>query len=156
MKKAHRIGVVMLLLGLSALAVRSGETDAKLPIWKADEEFSRVTGEKGLVGFLSFIAEDFQTVRANSPLTGKKEFGEGWSKLLSDPAAKISWKPLLAQVSKSDDLGYTVGAYEVTRKDEKGARPAGSGKYVTIWRKQKGGSWKVVLDTGVQDTAPKP
>lgn len=145
-----------MLLGLSGFAVRSGEQDAKQAIWKADEEFSRVTGEKRLAGFLSFIAEDFQTVRPNSPLVGKKEFGEGWSKLLNDPAAKIAWKPLLALVSKSGDLGYTVGSYEITRQDDKGTRAAGSGKYVTIWRKQKDGSWKVVLDTGVQDAPPKP
>jgi ketosteroid isomerase-like protein len=155
-KKANRIGVAVLLLGLSAFAVRSGEPDANLPIWKADEEFSRVTREKGLAGFLSFIAEDFQTVRPNSPLIGKKEFGEGWSKLLNDPATKISWKPLLAKMSKSGDLGYTVGSYEITRTDEKGTHPAGAGKYVTIWRKQKDGSWKVVLDTGVQDQQPQP
>lgn len=156
MKKAFRFGVVVLSLGLSAFAVRSGEQDTKLPIWKADEEFSRVTGERGLEGFLSCVAEDFQTVRPNSPLIGKKEFGEGWSKLLNDPAAKIAWKPLLARMSKSGDLGYTVGSYEITRTDEKGTRPEGSGKYVSIWRKQKDGAWKVVLDTGVQDTAPKP
>ena len=155
MKKVYRFGVVALLLGLSAFAVRSGEQDVKLPIWRADEEFSRVTGEKGLEGFLSFVAEDFQTVRPNSPLIGKKEFGEGWSKLLNDPAAKIAWKPLLARMSKSGDLGYTVGSYKITRTDEKGTRPAGSGKYVSIWRKQKDGAWKVVLHTGVQDTAPK-
>ena len=77
MKKAYRFGVVVLLLGLSAFAVRSGEPDTKLPIWKADEEFSRVTGERGLQGFLSCVAEDFQTVRPNSPLIGKQEFGEG-------------------------------------------------------------------------------
>ncbi len=155
-KKAFRIGVVLILLGLSAFAVRSGEQDTKLPIWKADEEFSRVTGERGLEGFLSFVAEDFQTVRPNSPLIGKKEFGEGWSKLLNDPSAKIAWKPLRAMMSKSGDLGYTVGSYEITRTDEKGTQPAGSGKYVSIWRKQKDGAWKVVLDTGVQDAPPKP
>ena len=155
MKKIYRIAVVVLLLGLSAIAVRSGEADANSPIWRADEAFSRAANEKGVEGFLSFIAEDFQTLRANSPLIGKKAFGESWSKRLSDPAEKIKWKPMLAKMSKSGDLGYTVGSYEMTHADAKGTQVVGTGKYLTIWRKQMDGSWKVELDTGVQDQAPK-
>jgi ketosteroid isomerase-like protein len=47
-----------------------------------------------------------------------------------------------------------VGSYTVTRTDEKGASIAGTGKYLTLWRLQSDGSWKVEFDTGVPDTDP--
>jgi hypothetical protein len=45
----------------------------------------------------------------------------------------------------SRDLGYTLGCYEITRT---GQRVVGTGKYVTIWKKQSDRSWKVVLRRG--------
>jgi ketosteroid isomerase-like protein len=66
----------------------------------------------------------------------------------------MRWQPISAEISKSGDLGYTVGSYTITRTDEKGDLVVGTGKYLTVWRLQKDGSWKVEFDTGVPDTPP--
>ena len=52
---------------------------------------------------------------------------------------------------KSGDLGYTVGRFESTRKNDKGETIVTRGTYITIWEKQPDGSWKVVGDTGSAD-----
>jgi ketosteroid isomerase-like protein len=43
----------------------------------------------------------------------------------------------------SGDLGYTYELFTVTAKDT-----TMQGTYVSIWKKQKDGNWKFVLDTG--------
>lgn len=69
--------------------------------------------------------------------------------LLGDPASDLRWRPLVAEASAAGDLGYTIGAWDfVERRD--GAAPAvtGRGRYLTVWRKQPDGGWKVVADLG--------
>jgi ketosteroid isomerase-like protein len=47
------------------------------------------------------------------------------------------------------DLGYTSGPCEFTSKDTQGNVVSQRGSFVTIWRKQPDGIWKVELDIGV-------
>jgi ketosteroid isomerase-like protein len=148
--------VLVAVAGAAAASPRAfSEADARSAILKTDEEFARAAAERCVEGFASFVAEDFQTIRANSELTNKKQFVAGWTPLLADPARRISWRPLAAVVSESGDLGYTIGAYEIRQVDDRARPLVGSGKYVSIWRKQRDGKWKLILDTGVQDDMKK-
>ena len=124
---------------------------------KADQDFNDDTVARGLKGFLSFLADDVATLRPDRPvLTGKKALAEAWTPLLTNPALAIRWRPLTSSISAGGDLGYTVGSYEIARSDEQGQRVVSTGKYVTIWRRQADGSWKVAFDSGVPDSPPKP
>jgi len=146
--------VALTLAGLNCGWSRPARPDPAA-LLKADRAFAQATAERRLEGFASFLEEDVTTIRPNSPvLKGKIALVERWSGLLQDPASSISWKPLRAVISSSGDLGFTVGSYEVTKDSGQGRQAAGSGKYVTIWRKQPDGSWKVAFDSGVQDTPP--
>jgi ketosteroid isomerase-like protein len=72
----------------------------------------------------------------------------------ADTSWRLSWEPQMAFVSASADLGYTLGTYRSARRDSSGLERSGTGKYVTIWRKQADGGWKVVFDGGNPDTPP--
>ena len=62
----------------------------------------------------------------------------------------LEWYPLKVEVSKSSDLGYTFGNWIFTNaKGEKGF-----GNYMTVWKKQKDGTWKYVIDGG--NSTPDP
>ena len=50
-------------------------------------------------------------------------------------------------------MGYTWGHFEGHSKDANGTAVTTSGRYMTIWRKQPDGSWKVVLDAGSNEPA---
>ena len=75
-------------------------------------------------------------------------------------------KPELTKILEGADEGQTPEqvAEICLRKLEKGqtlvtttlmgSAIKGSGKYLTVWRLQKDGSWKVEFDTGVPDTPP--
>lgn len=51
-----------------------------------------------------------------------------------------------AQVSSGGDLGFTSGTYEESYKGADGKRIKNTGKYVTIWARDKGGDWKAIRD----------
>jgi len=60
----------------------------------------------------------------------------------------------LADMAASGDLGYTYGTYVFTSKNKEGKLVASYGKYTSIWKKQKDGQWKVVVDMG--NSSPEP
>jgi ketosteroid isomerase-like protein len=134
----------------------SGHPSLEQELMQADRAWEAAT-QKGLEGFLSFVSDDMLTIRPNEPLVhGKSGFADGWKDILATPGLTLRWEPQFAAASASGDLGYTVGSYQITLNDTKGRRPGGSGKYITIWQKQPGGAWKVVFDSGVEDTKPAP
>jgi ketosteroid isomerase-like protein len=45
-------------------------------------------------------------------------------------------------------MGYTWGNYEFKTTNKDGKEEAEKGIYMTVWKKQKDGSWKVVADVG--------
>ncbi|MGH8286688.1 MAG: DUF4440 domain-containing protein [Steroidobacteraceae bacterium] len=69
----------------------------------------------------------------------------------SAPGFAIKWTPEKAVVGASGDVGYTTGTYEMTAE---GATERG--KYVTVWKKQSDGSWKVVEDIFNANETAKP
>ncbi len=154
MKRQRSAALGLALVTLAACASRPDLQAAKEAMLRADREFSRVTGERGLEGFTSFLADDVATLRPDSPiLKGKQAMAARWAPLLNDPTVRIEWHPLMAEVAASGDFGYTVGTYRITRgNSESPGSTVGSGKYVTIWRRQADGSWKVAFDSGVEDS----
>jgi ketosteroid isomerase-like protein len=133
-------------------AVRAADRNALL---EADMAFSNVTSAKRLTGFMSFLAEGVGTLNSEGKvLVGREVKEKRWAGLLNDPAMTIQWKPTQAEITATGDFGFTMGRYQTRRRDEKGAGLVASGKYVTFWKKQADGSWKVVFDAGVQDPAP--
>jgi uncharacterized protein (TIGR02246 family) len=104
--------------------------------------------EKGADGYMSFYAEDaVELGNGSPPLLGKESIGKTMS-FLDDKNNRLTWAPVHVDVSESGDLAYSFGNYEF-RSIGKDRKPAiEHGKYTTIWKKQKDGRWKVVLDMG--------
>jgi hypothetical protein len=66
----------------------------------------------------------------------------------------ISWVPRDARVAASGDLGFTVGDAVVTSLGPTGAASQSFTKYLTVWRKDLDGAWRVLV-TGANDR-PSP
>jgi ketosteroid isomerase-like protein len=58
-------------------------------------------------------------------------------------------------VSESGDLAYSFGNYEFRSIGKDGKPTTEHGKYTSIWKKQKDGRRKVVLDMGNSSLEPK-
>ena len=121
---------------------------ARAALLKADTDFARMSVARGFSeAFAAYLAEDATYFPMNAqPISGR----EGIVAHLSGgpPGATLEWKPVKAETSRSGDLGYTWGTYQYKWIDTDGQKKVNHGKYVTVWRKQAGGSWKVVADIG--------
>jgi ketosteroid isomerase-like protein len=147
-----RLALVTVLLGVASACTRTVDVAAtRTALQDADRAFDRATSERRLEGWVEFFAEDGAMLRPGGTVTGRAAIREHMSPVLRDPSFTLRWGPTRSDVGAAGDLGYTVGRYEARRLDKKGGSAARTGTYLTIWKKQVDGSWKVVLDTGVED-----
>jgi hypothetical protein len=63
----------------------------------------------------------------------------------------LSWEPRYAEVFAPGDWGWSWGEWQA-HEPGAGGRRVGQGRYITLWKKQPDGTWKVRMDTG--NTAP--
>jgi ketosteroid isomerase-like protein len=118
-------------------------------------EFMKAALEKGSQGYMSYYADDAVEVPNGAALIqGKVNIAKGMG-FLDDKNNQLTWTPVGADISSSGDLGYTYGNYEFHSKDKDGKPSVDYGKYTSIWKFQKDGSWKVVLDMGNASPQPK-
>ena len=118
-------------------------------------EFMRAAAQKGSAGYMSYYADDAVEVPNGANLIqGKVEIAKGMG-FLDDKNNRLTWTPVGADMSASGDLGYTYGTYEFHSKDKDGKPVVEYGKYTSIWKRQKDGGWKVVLDMGNANPQPK-
>ena len=132
---------VILAAGLSACVKPTPEDLINL-----DKEFSELSREKGMkYAFLEYAADSAVLLQSNvMPVVGKAAIYAAFE-TFSDTGFTLTWEPLDADMSKSDDLGYTYGLYTSFIKADNSLT---RGKYVTIWKRQPDESWKYVLDGG--------
>jgi ketosteroid isomerase-like protein len=139
-----------------ARARRENAADAATAaLLQVDRDFAKTGVAKNIEGFMSYIAEDVRFYSAGVMRTGKLAFREVWAKGFADPNWSITWAPLYAEAGKSADIGYSTGSFEIHDKSSDGTPVVRKGSYVTIWRKQADGTWKVALDIG-SFVPPKP
>jgi ketosteroid isomerase-like protein len=119
-----------------------------------DRAFDQAAAERGIDGFMEFIDPQVELLPPNEPLQrGREAMRAHWADALSQKGS-VRWQPLEAQTAASGELGYTIGVYQVHALDEKGQKVDRYGKYLTIWRKDKDGQWRVVSDQGSPSPPP--
>ncbi|HEV2750331.1 MAG TPA: nuclear transport factor 2 family protein [Gemmatimonadales bacterium] len=147
-----RLAILTMLLGVTTACRRTVDVAVtRAALQDADRAFDRATSERRLEGWVEYFAEDGAMLRPGGAVTGRAAIREHMSPVLRDSSFTLRWQPTRSDVGAAGDLGYTVGRYEARRRDVKGAANVRTGTYLTIWKKQADGSWKVVLDTGVED-----
>jgi ketosteroid isomerase-like protein len=128
--------------------------DAPSTLRQLEGEFMKAGAEHGSAGYMSYYADDAVEVPNGGPIIqGKVNIAKGIG-FLDQKDNHLTWTPVGADMSASGDLGYTYGTFEFRSKDKDGKPVVDYGKYTTIWKRQKDGSWKVVLDMGNASAAP--
>lgn len=88
--------------------------------------------------YAAHLAEEARVHRPGSmPVVGRAALGD-WS---AAQVARYSGEPLFADVAQSGELGYSWGGYE-RRSDAPEA-----GYFARVWKKDAGGTWRIVMDT---------
>jgi ketosteroid isomerase-like protein len=129
---------------------RSSPADVLL---QADRDFALYAQQHGVAtAFREFAAPDALSLPMGEvPVRGR----EAIFRAMSDfPPGELRWRPVGADLARSGDLGYTWGTYEFRAPDAGGKPAPRHGKYVTVWKRQRDGSWKYVVDIG--NASPTP
>jgi ketosteroid isomerase-like protein len=137
-----------------ALPVAAAAADAKAELLAAERQFAEAAAAHGAAGWLAWFAEGAAIFPADAGIVvGLSAVRAYYAKTDFSPAG-LTWTPAFADVSASGELGYTYGTWHWQGLGADGGPATHSGKYVTIWRRQADGSWKVVADIGNSDRAP--
>ena len=111
--------------------------------------------DRDLKRFLSFVGEP-ATFNGGTPteIHGRDAVAKDWAPYFQANDPRLTWKPTKAEILGHGDLGYTVGSWE----RRAAPAPAGGaqapatavtrGNYLTVWKKQADGAWRIVFDTG--------
>lgn len=148
MKKGLLIFMTIMLVVMGVVAQKDDGEKNLRSLVEAEREFARTSATKGMrEAFLAFLADDGIIFRPHA-VNGKKWF-------IESPAtsALLTWEPARAEVSSAGDFGYTTGPWEY-RQNGKEDEAVVYGNYVSVWKKQPDGKWKVVIDTGTTNPPP--
>lgn len=117
----------------------------KRELMDVDRAFSKMSEEKGMKNaFIEYIDSNGVLLKpGRMPIIGASAID--YLIQLNDTGFTLTWEPNNSDISSSGDLGYTFGIYAL--------KPNISdttiyGTYISIWKKEKNGKWKFVLDSG--------
>jgi ketosteroid isomerase-like protein len=118
---------------------------AKMEMMEADRDFSKMSEEKGMkAAFIENLDSNGILLRPNHlPIAGADAID--YLIQQNDSDYTLTWEPRNGAIARSGELGYTYGIYALrpSKKDT-----VIYGTYVSIWKKERDGTWKYVLDSG--------
>ena len=113
-----------------------------------DAFFESVNASDDPVATLSaHFLDDANVLAPDMPMAhGKQASIAIFAALEELPGYSLRWKAEIAEVGGAADLGYTIGPYHMEFKDPEGNPVVIDGKFMTIWKKQADGDWRVAVD----------
>src|SRR2546423_3236606 len=110
-------------------------------IVRAERSFADRVRTLGVrAGFLDWLAPASVVFRPG-PVPGPATYEQqplGWHGLLA-------WHPVRAAISRDGSLGWSTGPW-TWRRDSTALKADAFGDYLSVWRRQSDGSYKVALD----------
>jgi ketosteroid isomerase-like protein len=156
MRSWQRIVAALVAIGASAGAVfaqTSGKAEEAL--LAADAAWEKAYSAKDVEKSVAFFDEQGSMLPSNAPvLNGKDAITKSLASAFKAPDYTLTWHANKVGVASSGELGYTSGTYEFISKEASGKTVSDKGKYLTVWKKQPDGSWKVLLDIYNSDLPP--
>jgi len=149
--------VAALLLSAVSMSGSFGQTSGKASdaLLAADAAWMKVYSAKDLEKSVAFFDDEGSMLPSNAPIaTGKDALTKSIGSAFATPDYTLSWHANKVGVARSGELGYTSGTYDFSMKDAPGKTISDKGKYLTVWKKEADGTWKVLLDTYNSDLPP--
>ena len=121
----------------------------------ADAALGQAVAAKDLNKIMVHYADDAVLMPAAEPLiSGKPAIAAEWKHILSIPQLENLSKLGRAEVSSAGDLAYTMGSYRSRMMGESGVLVDEPGKWLSIWKKQPDGKWRIIVETYNTDIPP--
>ena len=99
-------------------------------------------------GYLAFVDSTASILPPNAAIvTGPAAVRALVESFYALPGLRGTWQPNRVEASRSGDLAYSTGTYELSYNDPSGKPVSERGKYLEIWRRQADGGWKMVVES---------
>jgi ketosteroid isomerase-like protein len=139
------IGLSGSLLVTALVTAQGGVPPALAAMADTERAFAKAATVQGWRdAFLDFFADD--AIALGNGVTAAKD---GLRQQPSTPFSvlELVWEPRLGDVAASGELGWLTGPSTSINHAQKDATPR-HGCYLSVWRKQADGTWRVFIDVG--------
>lgn len=137
---------ILLFLALIFSSVAAQEPDSSSALFQmreAERNFARESVMSGTnTAFVNNFADD-AIIFENTWLTNGKQV---WKERKVRPYV-LKWEPEFMDIAESRDFGISTGPWEIQEYRPYTALLA-TGYFLSVWKKQPGGVWQVILDAG--------
>ena len=143
--------------GCTKSAQASGDTAQITDSIKAQEaQWQKDYAAKDINALAGHYADDAALAGPGDPVaTSDSERRKLLQGFVTDPNLKLAFSSDRVEVAQSGDLASSRGHYSMTITDKATSKPVDStGTYLTLYRKQKDGSWKAIEDFITPGPAP--
>jgi ketosteroid isomerase-like protein len=121
------------------------KTMENMALMRTDAAFSALSKSSGMKSaFIDYLDSNAVLLRPGKlPITGAEVID--FLIQQNDSDIIYSWDPHHAEVAESGELGYSYGVYLLQSKETGETR---YGTYMSVWKKQPDGKWKLLLHSG--------
>lgn len=124
-----------------SVAVAQTTAELKEQVKKTEIAFAKSMADRDPKAFAGYLAEEAIFMSGGRATRGAKQVAERWKGFFDGPQAPFSWEPEFVEVIDSGTLALSSGPV----RDPAGKR---IGTFNSVWRREKTGQWKIVLDNG--------
>lgn len=140
------LALLLLSVGCQQAPPDTRSTDQSA-IKDLEAQWSKAAGTKNVDDIVSYYADDASMLAPNMPIaTGEQSIRGMWAEFVGNPGFSASWESTKQEASRSADVAYDLGTYQLTMNDPQGKPMSDRGKYVVVWKKRADGKWKVAAD----------
>ena len=128
---------------ISSVSAKAGVPSGKAAIMSTENEFLQTYSKLGLHAYMPVFSPETRLYRPGKLpyYSSNEQRMEG----LTDKDKKFTFEPIDASMAASGDMGYVYGKV-IIEISSNGEKRTVNGSYLRIWKKEKGGDWKTILD----------
>jgi ketosteroid isomerase-like protein len=135
-----------IMIGVAALAAAAALAGADLDrlagqVRETEAAFARTMADRDWEAFRAFIAEEAVFFGEERVLRGREAVAAGWKPFFAGEKAPFSWAPEQVEALASGTLALSSGPVY-------GPDGARSGTFMSVWRLEPDGRWRIVFDKG--------
>jgi ketosteroid isomerase-like protein len=153
--------IVVLLVGFVAacqtrlLPEGPDPSKALADLQRADSMIQAAIAARDAERTASFYAENAVLMPVAEPaVEGRVAILEEWRHVFGIPGFANRATLVAAEPSVAGDLGYTRGTYESPMSGPDGQPLLERGKWVSVWKRQDDGQWRIIVDIFNTDSPP--
>jgi ketosteroid isomerase-like protein len=126
---------------IAGLANAQSNAELKEQVRRTEVAFAKTLADRDPAAFASFLTADTIFMSNGKASRGPAEVSTRWRAFFDGAQAPFSWAPEQVEVLNSGTLAMTSGPV----LDPSGKR---IGTFNSVWRLERGGQWKIVMDNG--------